>query len=124
MCKSAVHPHMLTSAFFHCIVSLVSVSGISRLLLVFIADQTGLCVTWSETPKTGFLGSRLKFVQSQLIPIKLKSNFPLYCFSKRVILFFSIEIFYCINYGSFRCWFVESLCIHKYENQKKHFRAS
>ena len=23
--------------------------------------QVGLCQTWSETPKTGFLGSRLKF---------------------------------------------------------------
>ena len=25
------------------------------------AAQTGLCQTWSETPKTGFLASRLNF---------------------------------------------------------------
>ena len=34
-------------------------SKISSLLLSSVAVQSGLCRTWSETPKTGFLTMRL-----------------------------------------------------------------
>ena len=34
-------------------------SEISGLYLSSVATQAGLCRTWSETPKTGFLASRL-----------------------------------------------------------------
>ena len=37
------------------IIPLVAISEISRLYLASVAEQTGLCLTWSENPKTGFL---------------------------------------------------------------------
>ena len=42
----------------HCldsIISVVSIRKISSLWLVSIAKQAGLSLTWSPTPKTGFL---------------------------------------------------------------------
>ena len=54
-----VHPCSLISTFvvrcLDSIIPLVSLSKISSLLLVSVAEQTGLSLTWSETPKTGFL---------------------------------------------------------------------
>ena len=41
-------------------ISLLLKSGISSSLLFSELVQPGLCRTWSETPKTGFLASRLK----------------------------------------------------------------
>ena len=37
-------------------------SEISSLLPSSVAVQPGLCQTWSETPKTGFLRTRLKYL--------------------------------------------------------------
>ena len=37
------------------IIPLVSISEFSSLYIVFVTAQTGLCITWSQTPKTGFL---------------------------------------------------------------------
>ena len=57
------HPHSLISAFVvRCLDSmiyLVSISEISSLHLVSVAAQAGLCLTWSQTSKTGFLMMRL-----------------------------------------------------------------
>ena len=57
------HPCSLISAFVvRCLdsmIPLVSISEISRLHLVSVAAQAGLCLTWLETPKTGFLMTRL-----------------------------------------------------------------
>ena len=36
-------------------------SEIFKLLASSLAAQAGLCETWSETPKTGFLMSRLRY---------------------------------------------------------------
>ena len=36
------------------IIPLVSISKISSLYLASVAAQAGLCLTWSETPRTGF----------------------------------------------------------------------
>ena len=41
-------------------IPLLSKSNISSLLPSSVAEQPGLCRTWSETPKTGFLTTRLK----------------------------------------------------------------
>ena len=41
-------------------IPLLSKSEISRLYPSSVAVQPGLCRTWSETPKTGFLTTRLK----------------------------------------------------------------
>ena len=57
------HPRSLISAFvvrcLDSIIPLVSISEISSLYLVSVASQVCLCLTWSQTPKTGFLGMRL-----------------------------------------------------------------
>ena len=56
------HPHSLISAFVVCwldsIIPLVSISEILSLSLASVAAQAGLCLTWSKTPKTGFLMKR------------------------------------------------------------------
>ena len=58
------HPCSLISAFVICcldsVISLVSIIEISCLYLASVAPQTGLRLTWSETPKTGFLMTRFK----------------------------------------------------------------
>ena len=41
------------------IIPLVSISEIASLHLASVAVQTGLCLTWLQTPKTGFLVTRL-----------------------------------------------------------------
>ena len=57
------HPRSLISAFvvrcLDSIIPLVSISEISSLYLASVAAQTGLCLTWSQTPKTGFLMMKL-----------------------------------------------------------------
>ena len=40
---------------------------ISSLESSSVATQAGLCQTWSETPKTGFLASRLKFCMIMVV---------------------------------------------------------
>ena len=58
-----VHPCSLISTFvvrcLDSIILLVSKSEISSLYLVSVAAQTSLGFTWSQTPKTGFLVTRL-----------------------------------------------------------------
>ena len=53
------HPRSLIRAFVVCclysIISLVSISKISRLQLVSAAEQACLSLNWPETPLTGFL---------------------------------------------------------------------
>ena len=47
----------------HCldnIIPLVSTSKISNLYLASLAAQAHLCLTWSQTPRTGILMTRLK----------------------------------------------------------------
>ena len=57
----AVHPHSLISTVVvHCsidsIIPIFAKSKISRLCLVSVAEQAGLCLTWSQSwQKTGFL---------------------------------------------------------------------
>ena len=55
------HLRSLISAFVvRCLdISLVSISEISSLYLLFVYAQTGLSQPWSQTPKTGFLVTRL-----------------------------------------------------------------
>ena len=59
------HPRSLISAsVFRCldsIILLVSISEISSLCLASLAAQAGLCLTLSQTPKTGFLVTRLNY---------------------------------------------------------------
>ena len=41
------------------IIPLLAIAEISSLLLVSVAEQAGLSLIWSQTPKTGFLVTRL-----------------------------------------------------------------
>ena len=56
------HPRSLISAFVFRVlestISKLATSEISFFLLVSVAKQTGLNLTLSETPKTGFLATR------------------------------------------------------------------
>ena len=57
------HSRRLISTFvvrcLDSIIPLVSISEITSLYLASVAAQTGLCLTWSQTPKTGFLMMKL-----------------------------------------------------------------
>ena len=57
------HLRSLISAFvvryLDSIIPILAKSKISRLQLVSVVEQAGLSLTWSETPKTGFLVTRL-----------------------------------------------------------------
>ena len=57
------HPRSLISAFvIRCldsIIPLVSISENSNLYPASVATQAGLTLPWSQTPKTGFLVTRL-----------------------------------------------------------------
>ena len=55
---SASARSLISGFVVHCldsIIPLVFISGISSLYLASVAAQAGLCLTWSQTPKTGFL---------------------------------------------------------------------
>ena len=58
-----LHPHSLISTlvvrYLDSIIPLVSDFEISSLYLASVAAQAGLGLTWSQTPKTGFLITRL-----------------------------------------------------------------
>ena len=73
-----VHLCSLISAFvvhfLDSIMLLVSVSKISSLYLASVAVQAGLCLTWSQTLKTGFLVMRLVSLQYFLLQLWLAKN--------------------------------------------------
>ena len=68
------HPRSLISAFvvrcLDSIIHLVSISEISSIYLASLAAQAGLCLTWSQTPKTGFIVTRLNCNRHQKIKKK------------------------------------------------------
>ena len=73
----------LISAFVvHCldsIIPLVSISEISSLNLPSVAAQAGLSINWLQTPKTGFLLTRLIRFWRRLaksIFYQINTNFP------------------------------------------------
>ena len=54
--------HRLCFRYIDSTIIILSKSEISSLWPSSVAVQPGLCQTWSETPKTGFLRTRLNFV--------------------------------------------------------------
>ena len=63
-------------------ISLLLKSEISSFQLFSELVQAGLCQTWSETPKTGFLASRLIYLRSlNFMCSKFLRLFWIYCFS-------------------------------------------
>ena len=61
------HSRSLTSTFvvrcLDSIIPLIAIAEISRLWLASVAEQAGLSLTWSHTPKTGFLVTGLVFLR-------------------------------------------------------------
>ena len=76
-------PGSLISAFVvHCldsIIPLVSISEISSLYLTFVAAQAGLSFTWSQTPKIGFLVTRLMYNTNTIVGIKYEPRHAKMC---------------------------------------------
>ena len=58
-CASAQSDQRLCFRCLDSIVPLVSISEISRLYLASVAEQAGMHLPRSQTPKTGFLATRL-----------------------------------------------------------------
>ena len=56
-------------------IPLLPKSEISNLKRSSVAAQAGLCQTWSEIPKTGFLASRLNYSKERL---SKQDFFPLF----------------------------------------------
>ena len=60
-----VHPRNLISAFIvhflASIIPLIAIAEISKAYLASSAEQASLSLTWSQTPKTGFLVTRLMY---------------------------------------------------------------
>ena len=64
-------PRSLISAFvvrcLDSVIPLLSISEISTFYLASVAAQAGLCLIWSQTPKTGFLVTRLNYRRTSII---------------------------------------------------------
>ena len=77
--RKPAHSRSLINAFvvrcLDIIIPLVSISEISSRLLVSVAERTSSSLTWSQTPKTGFLVTRL---------IKEQSDLGMHCFLKSI----------------------------------------
>ena len=61
LCGNRTADQRLCFRYTDSTIPLLSKSEISSLLSSSMAVQTGLCQTWSETPKTGFLTTRLNY---------------------------------------------------------------
>ena len=61
-----MHPHSLISVFIvrylDSIIPTLAISKISSLLLASAAEQTGLSLTWSQTPKDIMSGDVTRFI--------------------------------------------------------------
>ena len=83
------------------IIPLVSISKISSLYLASVAAQASLSLTWSQTPKTGFLVMRLVcflFLEKHGNFLKILIKYPPYLFLRKVTLInipsLSIDVWY------------------------------
>ena len=62
VCASAQSDQRLCFRFLDSIIPLLSISEIPSLYLASVAEQAGLSLSWSQTPKTGFLLTRLELM--------------------------------------------------------------
>ena len=63
--------------YFDSTIPLLPKSEILSFLTCSVAVQPGLCLTWSETPKTGFLTTRLIFSDDSLKELGSHSTNPI-----------------------------------------------
>ena len=57
------------------IIPKLAISKVSRLQLVSVAEQASLSLTWSQTPKTGFLVTWLMFQWKHCFNLQLNEKF-------------------------------------------------
>ena len=67
--------HLYCSLPLDSMIPILAQSKISRLQLVSVAEQAGLCLPWSQTPKTGFLMTGLIY---DWVFVKALKSIPLY----------------------------------------------
>ena len=84
-------PRSLISTFvvrcLDSIISLLAIAEISRPYLVSVAESAGLSLTWSQTPKTGFLVTWLKYMYTVFIYLDSKiTTLMIFFFISRMIL--------------------------------------
>ena len=79
-------------------IPLLPKSEISSLLAFSVTVQSGLCRTWSETPKTGFLRTRLIFHSTKM---KMKPNVTA-AVQSRCIIYGLKEIYLSSNFDMSR----------------------
>ena len=65
LCSNRTADQCLCFRFTNRTIPLLPKSEISSLSPFSVVVQPGLCQTWSETPKTGFLATRLKMVLTE-----------------------------------------------------------
>ena len=110
------HSHSLISAFvvryLDSMIPQVYISEISSLHLASVAAQAGLCLTWSQTPKTGLLVTGLNlfvtFYAGQHTPLLSPVDFHWFlqfCYITLKFLFLSWSF-------SYRVWIRHSQCAH------------
>ena len=94
------HPRSLISTFvvlcLDSIIPLVSISKISSLYLASVAAQAGLCLTWSQISKTGFLVTWHIWVNVTLIrghPAQQSHELTAIAHSETEGVFSSLELF-------------------------------
>ena len=106
------HPRSLISTFVVCcldsIIPLVSVSRILSLFLAAEAEQPVLSLTWSQTPKTGFLVTRLVCIMNQ--PIVISDR---YANLHETIFFCSNQLLRVADNAYFRRGFLTAVCFLK-----------
>ena len=73
-CASAQSDQRLCCSLPDSIIPLLAIAEGSRLELVSMVAQAGLCLTWSQTPKTDFLVTRLKY-NVHIVLRSLKTNY-------------------------------------------------
>ena len=59
LCLSFYFQSFVLYLAFNRLMRLLAIAEISRLKLVSVVEKAGLNLTWSQTPKTGFLVTRL-----------------------------------------------------------------
>ena len=104
------HPHSLISVFdvrfLDSIIPLVSISEISSLYLAPEAEQAGLRLHWSQTPKTGFLVTRLTTCASIITLQWFHNEWEHYQFSP---LYNDISVICKLNNPGVMIWWVPNI---------------
>ena len=99
LCGNRIADQRLCFRYTDSTIPLLPKSENSSLLPSSVAVQPGLCGTWSETPKTGFLTTRLHNTVNQIIFVAI--NFRIFVF---------MGIFTAIYFRGLQNWTMQEQC--------------